>query len=154
MKRFITVLLAACIAAALLVSGSAGLQEESEKRYINLPERNDDLPYSNAVLVGDTLYLAGAIGLDPETGAPPATIKEEVQILMDGMKRRLEMVGMTMDDLVDVKIFCPDLALYGEFNEIYRTYFKDHYPARAFIGSGPLLRGGHFEITGIAVRAE
>jgi 2-iminobutanoate/2-iminopropanoate deaminase len=62
------------------------------------------------------------------------------------------MVGMTMDDLVQVRIYCPDLTLYDEFNAIYRTYFTDHYPARAFIGSGPLLRGGRFELTGVAVK--
>lgn len=121
-------------------------------RHINLPGRSDDLPYSNAVLVGDTLYLAGDIGLDPKTGAPPPDIKEEVRILMDGMKLRLSMVGMTMDDLVSVQVFCPDLALYDQFNAIYRTYFKDHFPARAFLGSGPLLRGGHFEVIGVAVK--
>jgi enamine deaminase RidA (YjgF/YER057c/UK114 family) len=68
------------------------------------------------------------------------------------MKSRLEMVGMTMDDLVTVQIFCPDLSLYDAFNEVYRTYFKDHYPARGFIGSGPLLRGGRFEVMGVAVK--
>jgi hypothetical protein len=49
-------------------------------------------------------------------------------------------------------VFCPDLTLCQEFNEIYRTYFIKDFPARAFIGSGPLLRGGHFEMQGIAVR--
>ena len=106
------------------------------------------------VLVGDTLYLAGSIGIDPETGAPPDTIKEEVTILMDGVKARVERVGMTMGDIVSMTVYCPDLSLYDEFNAIYRTYFEDagHFPARAFIGSGPLLRGGHFEIQGVAVK--
>jgi enamine deaminase RidA (YjgF/YER057c/UK114 family) len=57
-----------------------------------------------------------------------------------------------MDDLVMVEVYCPDLSLYKPFNDVYRTYFKDHFPARAFLGSGPLLLGGHFEVTGIAVR--
>jgi 2-iminobutanoate/2-iminopropanoate deaminase len=127
-------------------------QDSTSPRYINLPGRSDDLPYSNAVLVGDTLYLAGSIGIDPKTGAPPADVREEVKIVMDGMKQRLEMVGMSMDDLVSVQVFCPDLSLYDEFNAIYRTYFKEHFPARAFIGSGPLLLGGHFEVMGIAVK--
>jgi 2-iminobutanoate/2-iminopropanoate deaminase len=137
-----------------LLTTLAASQESTGPRYMNLPERSDDLPYSNAVLVGDTLYLAGSIGIDPDTGAPPADIKEEVKIVLDGMKRRLEMVGMTMDDLVTVQVFCPDLSLYDEFNEVYRTYFKEHFPARAFIGSGPLLRGGHFEVMGTAVKPQ
>ena len=72
-----------------------------------------------------------------------------VRIVMDSMKQRLEMVGMTMDDLVNVRVYCPDLSLYDKFNAVYRTYFKEHFPARAFIGSGPLLLGGRFEVTGI-----
>jgi enamine deaminase RidA (YjgF/YER057c/UK114 family) len=134
---------------ALWVADSRGA---SGHRFINLPDRTDDNPYSNAVLVGDTLYLAGDIGLDPATGAPPPKIEDEVRLVMDGMKRRLEMVGMSMDDLVMVEVYCPDLSLYGQFNDVYRTYFTDHFPARAFLGSGPLLAGGHFEVTGIAVR--
>ena len=68
------------------------------------------------------------------------------------MKERFEVVGMTMDDLVWVQVLCPDISLYDEFNSIYRTYFKDHFPARAFLGSGSLLRGAHFEVMGIAVK--
>ena len=134
---------------ALWVGESRGA---SGHRFITLPDRTDDNPYSNAVLVGDTLYLAGDIGLDPATGAPPPKIEDEVRLVMDGMKRRLEMVGMSMDDLVMVEVYCPDLSLYDQFNDVYRTYFTEHFPARAFLGSGPLLAGGHFEVTGVAVR--
>jgi reactive intermediate/imine deaminase len=121
-------------------------------RHIMLPSRKDTLPYSDGVLVGDTLYLAGRIGIDPETGKPPAELDKEIRLLLDGMKAALKEANMTMDDLVSVQIFCPDLSLYEKFNEIYRTYFIKDFPARAFIGSGPLLRGGRFEAQGIAVR--
>ena len=124
----------------------------SEHKFINVPGRTDNNPYSNAVLVGDTLYLAGDIGIDPDTGAPPPKIEDEVRLVMDSMKARLEMVGMSMDDLVMVEVHCPDLSLYDQFNDVYRTYFTDHFPARAFLGSGPLLLDGHFEVTGVAVR--
>ncbi len=134
---------------ALWVEDSRGA---SEHKFMRLPDRTDNNPYSNAVLVGDTLYLAGAIGIDPKTGAPPPKIEDEVRIVMESMKTRLEMVGMSMDDLVMVEVHCPDLSLYGQFNYVYRTYFDKHFPARAFLGSGPLLLGGHFEVTGVAVR--
>ena len=68
------------------------------------------------------------------------------------MKTTLAAADLTMDDLVSVTVFCPDLSLYDKFNEIYRTYFTKDFPARAFIGSGPLLRGSHFEAQGIAIR--
>ncbi len=134
---------------ALWVEDSRGA---SEHKFMRLPDRTDNNPYSNAVLVGDTLYLAGDIGIDPKTGAPPPKIEDEVRIVMESMKTRLEMVGMSMDDLVMVEVHCPDLSLYGQFNDVYRTYFDKHFPARAFLGSGPLLLGGHFEVTGVAVR--
>lgn len=121
-------------------------------RHITLSTRKDALPFSDAVLVGNTLYLAGRIGIDPETGKPPADVEKEIHLLLDGMKATLKEANLTMDDLVSVQIFCPDLSLYDKFNEIYRTYFTKDFPARAFIGSGPLLRGGHFEAQGIAVR--
>ncbi|MDP9097518.1 MAG: Rid family hydrolase [Verrucomicrobiota bacterium] len=121
-------------------------------RHILLPSRKDTLPFSDGVLVGDTLYLAGRIGIDPETGKPPAELEKEIRLLLDGMKTTLAAANMTMDDLVSVQVFCPDLSLYEKFNEIYRTYFIKDFPARAFIGSGPILRGGRFEAQGIAVR--
>lgn len=121
-------------------------------RYIVLPSRTDKLPFSDGVLVGDTLYLAGKIGIDPQTGKPPEDVEKEIRLLLDGMKTTLAAADMTMDDLVSVQVFCPDLSLYEKFNEVYRTYFSKNFPARAFIGSGPLLRGGRFEAQGIAVR--
>lgn len=122
------------------------------RQRLNLPGRSDTRPYSHAVMAGDTLYVAGSIGIDPATGAPPAGIEDEVRLVMDALKSKLALGGMTMNDLVSVQVFCPDLSLYGTFNKVYATYFTDGFPARAFIGSGPLLNGGHFEVTGIAVK--
>lgn len=121
-------------------------------RHIVLPTRKDTLPYSDAVLAGNTLYVAGRIGVDPQTGRPPDDVEKEIRLLLDGVKTTLAAAELTMDDLVSVQVFCPDLTLYDKFNEVYRTYFTKDFPARAFIGSGPLLRGGHFEMQGIAVR--
>ncbi len=134
------------------LGGASFSQEPAGKRHLNLPGRSDDLPFSHAVMAGDTLYLAGTIGVDPETGAPPEAVADEIRIAMDNIQKRLELAGMSMDDLVSVQVFCPDLSLYEEFNEVYRTYFSGAFPARAFIGSGPLLRGGRFEIQATAVR--
>ena len=152
MKNLSMVLLLIVLLAGLGLFWAEESKGATEHRFLNLPGRSDNNPYSNAVLVGDTLYLAGDIGTDPETGAPPEDVKDEVKILMDRMKQRLEMVDMTMDDIVMVNVHCPDLSLYGDFNDVYRSYFTDHFPARAFLGSGPLLVGGRFEVTAIAVR--
>ena len=129
-----------------------GAKPAQARRYINLPSRPVIAPFSNGVLVGNTLYLAGTIGFDPQTGRPPAQIEDEVHHALDNLKEVLAQAGMTMDDLVSVTVFCPDLSLYDSFNTIYKTYFKKDPPARAFVGSGQLLRGGHFEVMGVAVK--
>jgi len=72
--------------------------------------------------------------------------------MLDGFKATLAQAGMTMDNIVTVTIYCPDLTLYDKFNGVYRTYFSKDFPARAFIGSGPLLRGAHFEMQAIAAK--
>lgn len=141
----LTTLVAVFSASTLTLAGSG-------HQHLDPAGRDDGRPFSHAVLAGQTLYLSGGLGLDPETGAPPADVADEVRLLLDGMKAKLALADMTMDDLVSVQVFCDDIALYGAFNAIYATYFKDVYPARAFIGSGPLLFGAHFEIQGIAVR--
>jgi 2-iminobutanoate/2-iminopropanoate deaminase len=108
-------------------------------------------PYSGAVLIGDTLHLAGAIGLDENLEVPddPA---DEARNVMNAIKRNVEAAGMTMDDLVSVQVFCSDVAHYQAFNDVYRTFFTQEYPARAFIGAGTLLFDARFEVQGIAIR--
>jgi len=98
------------------------------------------------------LYIAGRIGLDSKTGKPPERIEDEVKLLLEGQKAVLAEAGMTMDDLVSVQVYCSDISLFERFNAVYKSYFGKDYPARAFIGSGPLLRGGHFEMVGVAVK--
>jgi len=125
----------------------------STRRYINLPGRRAQLPFSDAVLVNDTLYLSGRIGLDPATGRPPADINEEVRLLLDGFEAVLAEAQMTMDDLVYVQIYCPDVSLWESFNTAYVKRFSKEFPARAFLGSGPLVFRARFEMQGIAVKS-
>ena len=118
---------------------------------INLP-RKSALPFSDAVLVGDTLYISGRIGIDPSTGMAPASIEDELRLLFDGFEAVLAQANMTMDDLVSVQIFAPDVSLWEPFNTAYVKRFSKDLPARGFIGSGPLLKGGRFEMMGMAIR--
>ena len=149
-----------CVAVALAVGGiltASGMFSQvtiqPTRRVIKLPDRPVQAPFSDAILSGNTLYLAGRIGIDPKTGKVPEKIEDEIKILLDGEKEVLAQAGMTMDDLVYVQIACTDLSLFQKFNPIYASYFttKD-YPAREFIGAGSLLVGGHFELQAIAVK--
>ena len=126
----------------------------SDRKYIVKPRAADmkPLPFSDGVLVGNTLYIAGHIGLDAKTGLPPASAEDEARLVMDGIKQTVEAAGLTMDDVVSVQIFCTDLKFYDTFNAVYRTYFHGDYPARAFIGTNTLLRGGKYEVMAIAIK--
>jgi 2-iminobutanoate/2-iminopropanoate deaminase len=137
------ILLFACFAA-----------EGADRKYIVTPRpaNSKGLPFSDAVLVGDTLYIAGHIGLEEKTGAPPASAEDEARLAMNEVKQTVEAAGMTMDDLISVQIFCTDLKLYDTFNGVYKTYFHGDFPARSFIGTDKLLRGGRYEVLGIAVK--
>jgi 2-iminobutanoate/2-iminopropanoate deaminase len=109
-------------------------------------------PISDAVLVGNTLYISGHLSVDPKTGQVPADPQAEAKLVMERVKRTVESAGLTMDDVVSMQVFCTDLALFDTFNSVYRTYFPHGFPARAFLGAGALLRGAHFEVLGVAVR--
>jgi 2-iminobutanoate/2-iminopropanoate deaminase len=124
------------------------------RRYINPPSRAGHAPFSDAVQIDNTLYLSGRFGIDPRTGQVPAEVTTEVRIMLEGVRSTLAEAGMTMDDLVMVQVFMTDLALYDQFNAIYRSYFTRAVPARAVVGTGKLLRGARFEIQGIAVRTQ
>ena len=144
----------------LVVGGVLGVrgafsppQPQTTRKVFNAPAKTVQAPFSDGILAGNTLYLAGRIGLDPKTGKPPAEVEDEIKLMLDSLKGTLTQAGMTMDDLVYVQIACTDLSLFDKFNPIYTSYFttKD-FPAREFIGAGSLLRGGHFELQAIAVR--
>jgi len=149
---FLVVVLA--VAGVFTVRGALSQPSpQTTRKVIKLAGGPVEAPFSDAILAGNTLYLAGRIGLDPKTGKPPEKIEDEIKLLLDGEKDVLAQAGMTMDDLVYVQIACTDLSLFEKFNPIYKGYFttKD-YPAREFIGAGSLLRGGHFELQAIAVK--
>jgi 2-iminobutanoate/2-iminopropanoate deaminase len=123
-----------------------------QRRYINLGGRPAGLPFSDAVLVGDTLFLSGRIGIDPRTMQAASDVDQEIRLMLDGVREALAAAAMTMDDLVFVQVYCTDLALYDRFNAAYRGYFKGELPARAFLGAGSLLLGARFEIQAVAVK--
>ena len=122
------------------------------RQYINLPNRPAGLPFSDGVLVGDTLYLSGRIGIDPATGLAPENVETELSLLFDGFRAVLQQAGMSMDDLVWVQVYSPDVSLWEQFNAAYVKFFSREFPARAFLGSGQLLKNGRFEMLGMAVK--
>lgn len=153
-RRVSFLLITLLVAGAVTVRGAfSDPPPQATRKAFNAPEKAVQAPFSDGILAGNTLYLAGRIGLDPKTGKPPEAVEDEIKLMLDSLKGTLTQAGMSMDDLVYVQIACTDLSLFDKFNGIYKTYFttKD-LPAREFIGAAALLRGGHFELQAIAVR--
>jgi 2-iminobutanoate/2-iminopropanoate deaminase len=128
------------------------MAHSDKRQFIPPPGGMGDLPFSNAVLAGHTLYLGGHIGFDPATRKVPTGAEQEARLVLDSVRDTITRAGFTTQDIVSLTIYCPDLSVYDIFNKVYRTFFRAPFPARAFIGSGPLLLGARFEIQGIAVK--
>ena len=108
--------------------------------------------YSQAVKVGNTVYLAGQIPLDP-TSMTMVTDNMEAQIrrVLDNMKAVAHAAGGTLDDIVKLNVFLVDLTHFPLVNEVMAGYFSEPYPARAAIGVASLPRGAGVEMDAIMV---
>jgi 2-iminobutanoate/2-iminopropanoate deaminase len=110
-------------------------------------------PYSQAVLVGDTLYLSGQIAIDPETGALVRDgIEKETRRVLDNIGAVLKSAGMNFADVVQVQVFLKDLDHYSKMNAIYAEYFKADFPARAAVQVARLPKDVSIEIMCTAVK--
>jgi len=112
------------------------------------------VPLSEAVRVGDTLYLSGQIGIQPGTlKLVPGGIREEARQAMSNIKTSLEAHGYSMSDVVKCTVMLADIAKWGEFNEVYKTFFSDHFPARSAMGVNGLAIGAQVEVECMAHKA-
>lgn len=104
-------------------------------------------PYSQAVRVGDTVYLSGQIALDPATGElVRGEIELEVRRVLDNLKAVAAAAGGSLDHAVKLTVFLTDLTQFAKVNEIMQQYFRAPYPARATIGVAALPRGARVEM--------
>ena len=112
-----------------------------------------NLPFSEAVRVGDTLYLSGQIGIVPGTmKLVPGGLQGETRQTMENIKTSLHAHGYSMNDLVKCVIMLADISQWATFNDIYKTYFDVHFPARSAFGANGLALGAQVEIECIANR--
>jgi len=126
-----------------------------EKRVIQ-PEgyRPTPSPLSPGILVGNTLYLSGSTGGDPETGSlVPGGFEPEMRQVMENMTTVLSAAEMDLSNVVRVTTYLADMADYTRYNEIYREYFTvQPLPVRATVAVRELARGAVIEMMMVAVR--
>ncbi len=109
------------------------------------------VPFSEAVRVGDMLYLAGQIGIDAAGKVVPGGIRAETRQALDNIRATLERCGSSLDRVVKVTVMLADMAEWAAMNEVYVTYFDKHLPARSAFGTSGLALGARVEIECIAV---
>ena len=146
----LVVLAMAHLTAAMLMA--AGRPVSSAKRAINPPGTAEGLPFSNGILAGNTLYVAGQEGLD-EGKLRPGGIGPETQAALENIKKIVESAGLQMEDVVSVNVYLADMADFAEMNKVYKTFFPAPRPARATVQVAGLVNHARIEITAIAVKA-
>jgi 2-iminobutanoate/2-iminopropanoate deaminase len=144
------------LAAVLMSAATTASAAESGVAFLNsgkvLPT---NLPFSEAVRVGDTLYLSGMIGVEPgQMKLVSGGMKAEAMQTMGNIKRVLELNGYAMSDIVKCTVMLADMSEWAAFNEIYRSYFSGRFPARSALGANGLALGARVEVECMAVRTK
>ena len=103
--------------------------------------------YSQAVRVGDTIWVSGQIALDPHTKElVPGDIEAQTRRVFDNLKAIVLAAGATFDDVVKANVYLVDLAHFALVNKIMAEYFREPYPARAAVAVAALPRGAQVEV--------
>jgi 2-iminobutanoate/2-iminopropanoate deaminase len=110
-------------------------------------------PYSQAVAIGNTIYLAGQIGLEPKSGKlVDGGIAGETKQVLENIKAVLLAAGSDITKVVSTAVYLADMEDFAKMNEVYAKYFKEPYPARATVAVKGLPKNARVEISAIAVK--
>ncbi len=109
------------------------------------------LPFSEAVRVGNMLFLSGQIGRDVSGKIAKGGIAAETRQTMENIKATLERYGSSLDNVIKVTVMLADMTEWEAMNQVYVTYFRKHLPARSALGANGLALGARVEIECIAV---
>jgi reactive intermediate/imine deaminase len=130
---------------SVLLCGPMAAGELEVEHYSSNPDMQ--LPFSDAVKVGNMLYLSGKIGNIPGTSVlAEGGIQGETRQAMENIKASLEKYGSSMSEVVKCTVFLADIAEWGAMNEVYMTYFPVNPPARSALGSSGLALDSRVEI--------
>jgi 2-iminobutanoate/2-iminopropanoate deaminase len=110
--------------------------------------------YAQGVVVGNTLYVSGQVGLEPSTGRlVGGGIVPETEQVLENLLAVVYAAGFTRTDVVKTTVYVTGLAHSRAVNEVYGRYFSEPYPARATVEVAALPSGAHVEIEAVAIRS-
>ena len=110
------------------------------------PGANQNLPFSESVRVNELLFISGQVGTDGSGALVDGGIEPESRQVMDNIKQIIHRRGLTMSDVVKCTVFLADVSQWGDFNQVYTTYFSKPYPARSALGANGLALGAALEV--------
>lgn len=136
----------------LFVIFSGCTNQPADREIISSPDAPAAIgPYSQAVRVGDRLYLSGQLGMDPATGKfAGQDFEAQARQALENQKAILEAAGFSFKDVVQCQVFVTDMNNYPAFNTIYKEYFTKDYPARAVLEVSRIPADGLIEIMMVA----
>lgn len=136
----------------LLLFHSLSLRADSHaKRAITLLDPSLNLPFSDGIVAGNTLFVAGQEGSDAK-GNLADGIGPQTQAALDNIGKVVKQAGFEMSDIVSVTVYLADIHDFQDMNKVYRTVMPDPKPARATVQVGGLVNGARVEISAIAVK--
>lgn len=110
-------------------------------------------PYSQALDLGNMVFVSGQIPVDPKTGTMPEGVEAQAVQALTNLKNVLAAAGLGMENVVKTVVFLADLADFAVVNGIYETFFKAPFPARSCVAVAAIPKGARLEIECIAVKA-
>lgn len=124
---------------------------EPQRRAINLPGSVEGLPFSNGILAGNTLYVAGQEGIT-DGKLVSGGIGPETRTALENIQRIVKAAGLDMKNVASVTVFLADIHDFPEMNKVYQAYFPDPKPARATVQAAALVGNARVEISAVAVK--
>jgi 2-iminobutanoate/2-iminopropanoate deaminase len=111
-------------------------------------------PYSQAIVADGTVYTAGQVALDPQSGALVGqTVGEQTEQVLKNLTAVLTASGSSLGQVVKTTVFLADMADFAAMNEVYARHFGGHRPARSTVQAAGLPKGARVEIDAIAIRS-
>lgn len=145
-------MLTAYLFAALALAACSA--EPAPRVYDRDPSLPADLPFSSAVIVGDTIYLSGEIGRAPGgTSLVEGGVGPETRQIFENYKATLKRLDADLSDIVKCTVFLDDMTKFAEMNAVYAEYFPEEKPARSTFGVDGLALGAALEIECLAVKS-
>jgi len=154
-KAWVLILTGVAAVALTATMGAAGPKAPQKKVIVPAATNAAQLPFSPGLLVGDTLYLSGQLGVDASGQLPAGGLEPEMRQVFTNAQAILKAADMDLSDVVSVTVFLADIKDFQQMNTIYKEYFKsDALPTRSTVAVKDLVRGGRLEITMTAVRTK